>query len=418
MRGAELSHLAAGRVRAQLPLARRHQRRDRLIRARVAYAYETTPVYRELWPDGVAAVGGAEDLAALAPLSRELCRSLPEADRLARGFDKSNTVASRTSGSSGIPVVIRNSARDLQRIRSIVLDDLVSAGAGLRDRIATFRVYGFKPHGFERFGLMPFLHVDTSADLDTQVEMYRRARPTFLFGFPSVMLALVDEFERRGDPRPSRMSGLLVGGERLTSAGRTRLEDYFGVPSTRLYGSVEVVTIARSCRSGSMHVCVDDVVVEVLRDNGSVSTHDGTGEVLVTRLHGEAMPFVRYQVGDRITLTSGFCSCGSAVPVVERVQGRSEDYLIDSDGRRRNGDHVVKLIDGHPDLARVQVLQHEPGRLCLLAVPVAGTGATLAADLSRSLADVVPEFQCDVRVVEYIKPEANGKIRLVKSVPS
>ncbi len=416
VRGFELGYLARSRVLARVPMAQRSARRDRVLRGRVRYAYETTAVYRDLWPDGVGSVGRAEDLPALSPLTRELCRTLPVSERLARGFDESNTVASRTSGSSGIPVEIRNCARDLRRVRSIVLEDLLSAGAGPRDRVATFRVYGFRPHGLERLGVMPFLHVDTSADLSSQVEMYRSARPTFLFGFPSVILALVDELERLGAPRPPSMNGLLLGGEHLAPAGRARLEEYFGARVTMLYGSVEVVTIARSCRVGALHVCMDDVVVEVVRDDGTTSTRAGEGEALVTRLHGQAMPFVRYQVGDRIELRDDVCACGSEVPVVVRVHGRSEDYLVGPDGRRRNGDHVVKRIDGHPDLARVQVLQHGPGILTVLAVPVPGGGATLVEDLTRSLADVVPDFRCRVRVVDRIQPEPNGKVRLVRSV--
>ena len=49
------------------------------------------------------------------------------------------------------------------------------------------------------------------------------------------------------------------------------------------------------------------------------------GTVVVTGLMNDAMPLIRYDMGDIATLVPGYqCPCGRRAPVIERIDGRSE----------------------------------------------------------------------------------------------
>ncbi len=312
-----------------------------------------------------------------------------------------------------MPVTVRNSERDLGYLRAVHLNDMLAAGLRPRDRVAYFRVSPFLRHPLERFGIMTACHIDTGAPLDRQVDTFLAARPTFLVGFPSVIYGIVEELERRGI-RYRGVRNVLFGGERLTPAARRRVVDHFGARASEVYATVETFTVARSCRQGRLHLRRGDVVVEVERQDGSVSLEQGEGEILVTRLRSEAMPLIRYRVGDRVTIVPPGCACGSPGPVVESIEGRTEDRLVAPDGRAVYGDFVTAAVQGFAEVRQMQLVQHRPGELSVAVVTVPAPRPGLCAEVGASVRAALPGWAVDVAAVDGIAPEANGKVKLVK----
>jgi phenylacetate-CoA ligase len=412
-------------VAANLPRAARRDRlppgpieavQARLLRRLVRHAHARVPYYRDaLDPAAVAGLTRAADLPGLPVLDRRTVNALGWRPLLAEGFTPENTRAATTSGSSGVPVTLYYSERDLGYLRATYLWDLLACGLRPFDRVGFFRVGGFRRHRLERFGVVRNVHVNTGLDLDGQVAAFLAGRPTFLWGFPHAIAALVAELRRRG-VRYRGVRVVMFSGESLADAARAEVLAYFGARGHEVYASVEAYTIARSCPRGALHLRSADVVVEVEHDDGSVSVADGEGEVLVTRLHAEAMPLLRYRLGDRVLITPNDCPCRVMhTPVVRRVHGRVEDRLYTRDGRVRNGDHLVSLLRDLTGVRQYQFVQRRPGAVELVVVPAAGAPADLAGRVARALAPAAGEFAVSVRVAETITPGANGKIRLVRS---
>ncbi|MEU7874336.1 hypothetical protein [Dactylosporangium sp. NPDC049140] len=413
------ANLVLARNRERRPAAALHELQSRQLRTLVRHAFERVPHYRRaLTPDQVDGVRSAADLAALPVLDRRLVHELPETDLLADGFTAANTRAARTSGSSGIPVTFRNSERDLGYLRATYLQDMLASGLRLTDRIGYFRTAAFLRHPLERLGIVRNLHIDTSRGLDQQVETFLAARPTFLFGFPNVIATLVEELQRRGVEYP-HVHTVVFGGERLTPAARANVLGYFGAQGHEVYASVEMFTAARTCPRGSLHLRTGNVVLEVEHDDGTVSVEDGEGEVLVTRLRSEAMPLIRYRLGDRVTIRPNDCPCGVAhTPIVSAVQGRSEDRLVGPDGRSLHADFLTKVVERFPAVHRMQLLQRRPGTLDVHVVLTGVVPDDLTTRIQAAVAGALPAYTVEVRPVDHIVPEANGKIKLVKAVPA
>jgi phenylacetate-CoA ligase len=98
---------------------------------------------------------------------------------------------------------------------------------------------------------------------------------------------------------------------------------------------MEMAAAASECAEGSLHVWPDEGLVEILEDGTDASLARGkSGRLVATGLVNEDMPLIRYDTGDRATLSDTPCRCGRRLPVLERVEGRSQDLVVTREGRR------------------------------------------------------------------------------------
>lgn len=118
------------------------------------------------------------------------------------------------------------------------------------------------------------------------------------------------------------LRALFVGGEPLTSARRRRISRLWGVPVIEEYGSTETGSLAGECRAGRMHLWADRALFEVYDPRTGTVSADGEGQLVVTPLFREAMPLLRYNLEDNVSVSYADCACGWDLPTVQ-VFGRS-----------------------------------------------------------------------------------------------
>ncbi|SDT66682.1 phenylacetate-CoA ligase [Actinoplanes derwentensis] len=117
------------------------------------------------------------------------------------------------------------------------------------------------------------------------------------------------------------LRALLVAGEPLSPARRNRIAGLWRAPVVQEYGASETGGLAGECPFGNLHLWADRAIFEVYDPATGRITPEGTGELVVTPLCREAMPLLRYHIGDRVEVTFPDCPCGWTLPVV-RVLGR------------------------------------------------------------------------------------------------
>ncbi|MDN5893673.1 MAG: hypothetical protein L0H93_06560 [Nocardioides sp.] len=389
-----------------------------LLGSLVRHALTSVPYYRERYAGATTAISSAEDLAALPIIDRRDLHDLGSAPFTADGFSSANTRAASTSGSSGTPVELLFSEHDLGYLRATFLWDMLASGMRPHDRVGYFRVGGFRRHRLEKLGLARNVHVNTSLGLDQQVEAFLTGRPTFLYGFPNAIVALVEELRRRRVSYDG-VHDVLFAGEKLPDPARDEVLSFLGARGHEAYASVEAYTIARSCPRGALHLRSSDVVVEVEHDDGATSVADGEGEIVITRLHAQAMPLLRYRLGDRVAIVPNDCSCGvRSTPVVASIMGRSEDRVVTRDGRSRSADYLFSLLNPVRGVQKTQFQQSRPGAVEVLVVPGPGAPETLERDVLAALAPTSDDFTISARLVTTIPAGANGKIQVVKRLPT
>ena len=138
--------------------------------------------------------------------------------------------------------------------------------------------------------------------------------------------------------------------------------------------------------------------------------------MLVTDLTNRAMGLVRYENGDVASWSPDPqpCPCGSAYPRLERVHGRTSDFLTAASGARIHGEWFTHLFYGRTDVVRFQV--HQRSRTL---VEVRTVGPAGAADVEPLLAKMRGALGPGVEVrwerVEEIPPTKSGKHRFTLS---
>ena len=206
-------------------------------------------------------------------------------------------------------------------------------------------------------------------------------RPTIVATYPSAAVMLAEEAAAGRLHAPIRECW--TGGETLTPGMRRRIRTQFGGAVVNNYGASECISLAGQCARGALHLNADWAILEPVDEHHRPVPPGVAGATtLLTNLANHVQPVIRYDLGDRVTIGSQRCACGSPLPVIE-VEGRCDDLLV----LRRDDGGTVHLLP----LALTTVLEEEGGVFDFQLVQAAddhlrliltdgGPGAARAAD--------------------------------------
>ncbi|GAA1007947.1 CoA ligase [Acrocarpospora pleiomorpha] len=173
-----------------------------------------------------------------------------------------------------------------------------------------------------------------SRDSERQIETMMHYRTTVLPATPSFVFHLLEVADGMGlDLRDSAVRKIVLGGEPGGSvpSTRSRIQDGYGAEVFDTYGSLEFQPIAWECTAhDGMHFAEHSAVVEILDPVTDEPVPDGDpGVVVLTHLHREASPLVRWWTGDVAVRDSSPCACGrTTARLVGGVRGRADDMLV------------------------------------------------------------------------------------------
>ena len=173
----------------------------------------------------------------------------------------------------------------------------------------------------------------------------KRFEPVWILGQPSILLLLADAIvENELEPILS-IKYIELTGEMLFPEMRKRIEEVFKCQIANHYGTIEVSSIAYECPCGNLHL-TDSTYTEIVDSEGNVLNDGEEGEVCVTSLVNKAMPFIRYNIGDRAIINSNHeCGCGSSNKILKLTRGRVNDYISTSTGECINSYIFVRAIE-------------------------------------------------------------------------
>jgi phenylacetate-CoA ligase len=119
-------------------------------------------------------------------------------------------------------------------------------------------------------------------------------------------------------------------GPDIDSSLRRQLEEMWGCDVFDIYGTNEMGTAAFECREkNGLHIMEDCIYLEIEDvDTGNAVADGESGNMIVTILHRNLPPVIRYNVRDlgRI-LSTDRCACGSCFRRLDKFLGRSDDMV-------------------------------------------------------------------------------------------
>ncbi len=114
------------------------------------------------------------------------------------------------------------------------------------------------------------------------------------------------------------------GGEVLLPEWRALMEDAFRATVLDRYGATESGALAWQCpECNAYHANTDEIIIEA-----------DPGGLLVTPLFVRSQPLLRYRLGDQIEFTRGAANCRIGLPTVRITQARRDDWLVDGKGQK------------------------------------------------------------------------------------
>jgi len=399
-------------------LDERRARQWAALRSVVAHAWRETDFYRQRFREAGFEPGDLrswEDLSRLPVLTKQDVRQQGER-LLARSYSGKVLARKRTSGSTGVSLHLQVDDACIQWQRGVVLHRDRWTGWDLGEYRAA--VWGNPPpldHWrpklrnalLDRMFFLDTLRMDEKM-MDHFATGIRRRRPTLLWGHAH-SLALFARFWEQRRYAPCRLKGIISTAMMLHAHERRKIEQVFGCRVFDRYGCEEVSLIASECEAHTgLHVNTDSLVVEIQPEPGV-----SEGRVIVTDLRNRAMPFIRYEVGDRAVPSPGTCPGGRSYPLLARITGRVADYLYTPAGELVSGisltENFATLI---PGVDQVQIEQDLLTHLVLRVVPAADFGAASREAIAACVhARFGPEMRHDVELVDRIPQEASGKYR-------
>lgn len=242
-------------------------------------------------------------------------------------------------------------------------------------------------------------------NLGSYLDALKEKRVRYILGYTSALYSLA-QAAKANSRRDVRFDVAITNAEPVHEHQRELISEVFGCPVRETYGMAEMVAAASECSTGNLHQWPEAGVIESIS-----SVADAAGDLICTGLVNPDMPLIRYRVGDSGTLSNSVCDCGKTLPLIEKIEGRSDDLLYTVDGRRVGRlDPVFKDTLG---IAEAQIIQKSLRGIVIRYVAADTVGnevdATMASRLRDRMGDVAVEFE---RVAE-IPRTARGKFRAV-----
>ncbi|WP_131819267.1 phenylacetate--CoA ligase family protein [Sphingomonas jatrophae] len=245
----------------------------------------------------------------------------------------------RTSGSTGEPVVVRRTfANQLDWMAATMRDhrwnrrDLSGRFAAIMRLDGVQRLPDWGPPAALLAQTGPALGIPMTVPLDEQMTLLRAFRPTSLLVYTSNLAGLLDRIEA-GETLPD-LRDIRTVSSIVTPALRARTRALTGIAIADIYSSEENGFIALQCPiSGLYHVMAETVLVEIVREDGTPCAPGETGRVIVTDLVNRATALIRYANGDWAE-AAGPCPCGRTLPTIGAIRGRTRNLMTHADGGR------------------------------------------------------------------------------------
>src|SRR5437899_8886130 len=145
-----------------------------------------------------------------------------------------------------------------------------------------------------------------------------------IFGYPSAIYLLCLHARKVGrDLRRVGIRVAFVTGEVLLPYQREMIQETLNCVVANGYGGRDSGFIAHECPQGGMHLMADAVITEIIDASGQPAAPGEPGAIVVTDLYSHAAPFIRYATGDIGVLSKRRCTCPLPLPLIERIDGRS-----------------------------------------------------------------------------------------------
>tara|TARA_Y100000589_G_scaffold59097_1_gene49603 strand:+ start:22653 stop:23933 length:1281 start_codon:yes stop_codon:yes gene_type:complete len=273
-----------------------------------------------------------------------------------------------TSGTTGSPISLYLTKKDLKRLSKNECDSLTLMGHTKKD---TFQLMTTMDKQFMA-GMAYFLGVqELGAGMirigpgvpQLQWDSILRYSPTTLIAVPSFIITLLDYAKENNiNYKSTSIKSIVCIGESIrdenlnyNKLGKRILENWnINIYST--YASTEMGAAFSECTAQKgCHLNEDLLFLEVLKEDDSNALNGEYGEIVITTLNVEGTPLIRYRTGDIAKIYRDKCECGRASPRLGPIMGR-KNQMIKFRGTTLYPKAIFDLLDNYKTISCYKVI--------------------------------------------------------------
>jgi phenylacetate-coenzyme A ligase PaaK-like adenylate-forming protein len=329
------------------------------------HAYRHVPIYKQFYDSqgfDIYSVQNFKDIEQVPIINKEIIRSFPVKKRVDQRASESQVHKETTSGSTGEPFEIWTDQTE----------SLIQALKGVR----LLRTWGYSPFHqtiqvwrqdvkpkqspIQRLGLFRRNLISIMDEPDIILEKLKKSHCDVLFSTRSSLEIVSSELITKNIEIRPRI--LVSCCELVTNEHRQLFRKAFDCETLEIYGCVEAGNIAWGCPTnpGNLHIDMETVIVNLHNIKYTPDGHK-EGAIIVTNLENHIMPFIRYDLGDVISIPeSTICSCGRTLPILGKIIGRNDD-ILEYNGRKYNFHFFYNYFKNFLYISKYKIVQTKNG---------------------------------------------------------
>ncbi|MBD1399348.1 phenylacetate--CoA ligase family protein [Pelovirga terrestris] len=392
------------------------------------HAYDTVSYYRQVFDDlGIHPkdIKNRSDVARLPVLTKDIIRS-HRGELVSATFKPEQLFKLSSGGSTGEPLHFYSHLEAYEKAQALFMLGLKNSGWNENERLIS--IWGNPGDFTQKTGMKERFKKSLSTTLNLNAYQYDRdiingwieqileKKNTFIYGYVSVMQNVAEHIIEN-NISVTNVKGVMTSAEKLHDWQRSLIQKAFNCKAFDQYGSREVPGIASECPAGKMHQFLHSAYVEYL----PVPDHpENLCKLVVTSLVNDAMPFIRYEIGDFAMPGSGQCSCGRGFPLLDMKIGRIADRFLTSRGKTIYGTFFVRQMYDIEGIKSFQFHQINPQFIRLSLIKNHNFNDAEAQKILRIESKIKQaldwdDLTIDVQYVEQIPKTIGGKHRYIIS---
>ncbi len=254
----------------------------------------------------------------------------------------------------------------------------------------------------------------TKENLKSYIEELRKFNPKLLHGYPSsiylLALANINLVKNR-----IQIPKIYCASETLFDWQRKIIADSFNGQVFNWYGNTENCANIVECEEGELHLKFEHSYVETLNGKNENAIIGNDLKMVCTSFGNYSFPLIRYEIGDIISISEqNGAKCKRGGLIVQKIEGRKEDYIITSDGRLVGRlDHLFK---DSVNVEEAQIVQNDLNEIILRLKTNANYNKK---DEQKILSEARLRLGDNMKIlfeyVNYIERTKNGKFKFIIS---
>jgi len=237
---------------------------------------------------------------------------------------------------------------------------------------------------------------------------FERWKPDCIVAYAGA-LGQFAEFLRENKIRPKNYPRVcfVTGAEKLYAQHRAAIEEVFGKPVYERYGGRDFGGAAiQTGGRENLEYEIDWAWALV-----EPETSEENAPVIITKLHADAMPMLRYRTGDvgRFAANSG---SGHPAFFLREVVGRELDRIWLTDGRSVHGSTMPHLLKDFA-VREFQFIQAEDYSVELQIAPKNGFDIEQKNSILQTIETIFPDLPVKLKIVEEVQRTRANKLRPV-----